>query len=58
MRNKLIEAVENKVIRNDLPELKVGSNVKVHVRIKEGNKERIQRFKGSNGQRATRLSWV
>ncbi len=46
MRNKLIEAVENKVIRNDLPELKVGSNVKVHVRIKEGNKERIQIFEG------------
>ena len=29
-----------------IPELKVGNTVKVHVRIKEGNKERIQVFEG------------
>ncbi len=46
MRNKLLEAVEAKQIRNDLPEFKSGDNVTVHVRIKEGNKERIQLFEG------------
>ncbi len=46
MRNKLIEAVEANQIRSDLPEFRVGDNVKVHVRIKEGNKERIQLYEG------------
>ncbi|MCP4336306.1 MAG: 50S ribosomal protein L19 [Mycoplasma sp.] len=46
MRNKLIEAVEAKQIRQDLPEFKSGDNIVVHVRIKEGNKERIQLFEG------------
>lgn len=46
MRNKLITAVEQSAIKHDLPELKIGQNVKVHVRIKEGNKERIQTFEG------------
>lgn len=46
MRNKLIEAVEAKGLKTNLPNLKIGQNVKVHVRIKEGNKERIQIFEG------------
>lgn len=46
MRNKLVELVESKAIKNDLPALKIGQNVKVHVRIREGNKERIQVFEG------------
>lgn len=46
MRNKLVELVEAKAIKNDLPNLKIGQNVKVHVRIREGNKERIQVFEG------------
>ena len=46
MRNKFVELVESKSIKQDLPELKIGQNVKVHVRIKEGNKERIQIFEG------------
>ena len=29
-------------IRTDLPELEIGSTVKVHVKVKEGNRERIQ----------------
>ncbi|WP_373440997.1 50S ribosomal protein L19 [Metamycoplasma equirhinis] len=33
-------------MRADLPEIREGFNVKVHVRIKEGNKERIQIFEG------------
>ncbi len=34
-------------IKTDLPEIKIGSTVKVHVRIKEGEKERIQVFEGT-----------
>ncbi|AWX42865.1 ribosomal protein L19 [Metamycoplasma cloacale] len=46
MRTKLLEIVESDQIRTDLPEIREGYNVKVHVRIKEGNKERIQVFEG------------
>ncbi|WP_406617430.1 50S ribosomal protein L19 [Mycoplasmopsis adleri] len=46
MRNKLIELVEQSQLRPDLPEFRVGDNVKVHVRIREGEKERIQVFEG------------
>ena len=33
-------------MKNDVPEFRPGDNVKVHVRIKEGGKERIQVFEG------------
>lgn len=33
-------------IKNKIPELKIGDTVKVHQRIKEGNRERIQVFEG------------
>lgn len=46
MRNKLLETVEASQLRTDHPEFRAGDNVKVHVRIKEGNKERIQIFEG------------
>ncbi|ADR24818.1 50S ribosomal protein L19 [Mycoplasmopsis bovis] len=46
MRNKLIELVEANQLRTDFPEFRVGDNVKVHVRIREGGKERIQIFEG------------
>ncbi|UUD37024.1 50S ribosomal protein L19 [Mycoplasmopsis californica] len=46
MRNKLLEAVEVSQLRNDLPDFTTGDNVKVHMRIKEGEKERIQIFEG------------
>ncbi|MGY6171956.1 50S ribosomal protein L19 [Candidatus Mycoplasma pogonae] len=46
MQNRLIAAVENSQIRKDLPHFRVGDNVKVHFRIKEGTKERIQIFEG------------
>ena len=36
----------NQQLKNKIPELKVGNTVRVHVRIKEGNKERIQVFEG------------
>lgn len=46
MRNKLIELVEANQLRTDFPEFRVGDNVKVRVRIREGGKERIQIFEG------------
>lgn len=46
MRHKILEAVDAKSIRHDLPNFRIGDNVKVHVRIREGNKERIQIFEG------------
>lgn len=59
MRNKLLEIVEDTQIRKDLVEFSTGDNVRVHVRIKEGEKERIQVFEGlvinkkESGTRAT-----
>lgn len=42
----IIRAIEQKQIREDLPQFQVGDNVKVHYRIIEGNRERIQVFEG------------
>ena len=42
----IIRAIEQQQIKEDLPEFHVGDNVKVHYRIKEGNRERIQVFQG------------
>ena len=46
MRNKLLEAVEASQVKTSITKFNIGDNVKVHVRIKEGNKERIQIFEG------------
>ena len=43
----IIKSIEHEQLKNKIPELKVGNTVKVHVRIKEGNKERIQIFTGT-----------
>ncbi|MFR1707848.1 MAG: 50S ribosomal protein L19 [Clostridium sp.] len=43
----IIKAIEAEQLRTDLPEFNVGDTVKVHIRIKEGNKERIQVFEGT-----------
>jgi large subunit ribosomal protein L19 len=42
----IIKSIEHEQLKNRIPDLKVGNTVKVHVRIKEGNKERIQVFEG------------
>lgn len=44
---EIIKAIEAEQIRTDLPEFNVGDTVKVHIRIKEGAKERIQVFEGT-----------
>lgn len=47
---KLVEA-ENAARRAELPEFSAGDTLNVHVRIREGNKERIQVFQGTVIQR-------
>ena len=42
----IIKSIEHEQMKNEIPELKVGNTVKVHVRVKEGNRERIQVFEG------------
>ena len=42
----LVKVLSEQQLKNDLPELKVGDTVKVHAKIKEGNRERIQVFEG------------
>ncbi|MCR4600563.1 MAG: 50S ribosomal protein L19 [Clostridia bacterium] len=42
----IIEAIEKDYMRDDIPELKVGDTVKVYIKIKEGNRERVQLFEG------------
>ena len=42
----IIRAIEEKQKKQDLPEFNVGDTVKVHYRITEGNRERIQVFQG------------
>ena len=46
MSQQLINAVTKEYLRNDIPEFRAGDNVRVYVRIKEGDKERIQLFEG------------
>lgn len=42
----IIKSIEHEQMKNKVPELRVGNTVKVHVRVKEGNRERIQVFEG------------
>ena len=57
--NQIVETIENRQLRNDIPDFQPGDTVRVHVRIKEGDKERIQIFEGvcigmkHGGNRAT-----
>lgn len=46
INQELIKKVSLPQERNDLPEFRAGDTVKVHVKIKEGEKERIQMFEG------------
>ena len=42
----LVEKITREQLRTDIPAFKVGDTVKVHVRIKEGAKTRIQMYEG------------
>ena len=45
--NEILRAIEAVQMRNDLPNFRIGDTVKLHVKIKEGNRERIQMFEGT-----------
>lgn len=62
MSDELLRHVEASGIRNDIPEFHPGDTVNVHVRVKEGEKERIQVFRGvviarRHGQRSLRSTF-
>src|SRR5574343_512351 len=42
-----ITSVEKKFLKNNLPTIRIGDNVKIGVKIIEGNKERIQFYEGT-----------
>lgn len=42
----LVEKITKSQLRNDIPDFKSGDTVRVHVRIKEGQKTRIQVYEG------------
>ncbi len=44
--NELVDLLEKEHMRLDLPETSIGDNVRVHTKILEGDKERIQVFEG------------
>lgn len=46
MTNLVIEKLLSKTKRTDIPNFAPGDTVRVHVRIKEGDKERLQAFEG------------
>lgn len=43
---QIIDQLEQEQLRADIPDFRPGDNVKVHVKIREGEKERIQVFEG------------
>lgn len=42
-----LKLISNESLKSEMPELNIGDTVKVHVKIKEGDKERIQVFEGT-----------
>src|SRR5580704_16977880 len=47
MQNALLSKFIQKNIRTDIPTFRPGDTIKVHVKIKEGDKERLQVFEGT-----------
>ncbi|MFC1837375.1 50S ribosomal protein L19 [Thermodesulfobacteriota bacterium] len=46
MSSNIIERIDREQMRHDMPDFRPGDTVKVHIRIIEGNKERVQIFEG------------
>ena len=46
MSTNIIERIDREQMRYDMPDFRPGDSVKVHIRIIEGNKERVQIFEG------------
>jgi len=59
MQNRILDLVEKKHLRADVPAFRTGDVVRVHWKIREGGKERVQAFEGvvirknRKGNRAT-----
>jgi len=47
MMGKAIDAINRENLKTDAPAFRIGDNVRVHVKIKEGDKERVQAFAGT-----------
>ena len=45
--NEIIKSIEAEQLKQEVPEFAVGDTVRVHGKIKEGNRERIQIFEGT-----------
>ena len=45
--NEIIKAIEDEQLKAEVPAFEVGDTVRVHGKIKEGNRERIQIFEGT-----------
>ena len=43
----LVEALENEQLKEDVTEFSVGDRIRVHVKVIEGEKERVQAFEGT-----------
>ena len=52
--SKPVDVVDAAIMRSDFPEFSSGDTVKVHVKIKEGEKERVQLFEGTVIKRGNR----
>ncbi|MBM7560567.1 50S ribosomal protein L19 [Fusibacter tunisiensis] len=46
MNQNIIKTIENEQLKSDITPFNVGDTVKVHLRVKEGKRERIQIFEG------------
>lgn len=45
--NEIIKNIESEQLKAEVPQFRVGDTVRVHAKIKEGNRERIQIFEGT-----------
>lgn len=43
----ILDQITQEQIRTDLPQLNIGDTVRVYVKVKEGNRERVQMFEGT-----------
>lgn len=46
MKNNIIQSIENEQIQTNIPEFRSGDTVCVNVKVKEGNRERLQAYEG------------
>jgi len=47
MSNNIINDIETEQLKQNLPDFRVGDTVTVQVRVREGNRERLQAFEGA-----------